>query len=138
MNLTGVAKKVAIPSNRVNGSYELDQAMACECGHAVAIPSNRVNGSYECGGGADAVYWYVSQSPLIGSMVPTREVQDRMDGPVPSQSPLIGSMVPTESTRRGDWVRYPYLVAIPSNRVNGSYSPYTITTSARGLSRNPL
>jgi len=56
--------EVAIPSNRVNVSYERPtrkevKRMRCSL---VAIPSNRVNVSYIMGKGGDKamIYWYVA------------------------------------------------------------------------------
>ena len=107
----------------------------------VAIPSNRVNASYENGGWRSCDIWE-SQSPLIGSMLPTYDGARRMALIVvvaipsnrvnasyrsqtmiktistQSQSPLIGSMLPT--LRVGPHVSG-IEVAIPSNRVNASY-----------------
>ena len=112
----------------------------------VAIPSNRVNVSYQT-----LLNWMdaplKSQSPQIGSMFPTpKEFLDCPFKRFKSQSPQIGSMFPTP---KGRWVtsynskgrnplksgqcflQFGYIghpdmvvewVAIPSNRVNVSYA----------------
>ena len=64
-------------------------------GRYVSIPSYRVNDSYDkvaCSLGSE----YQSQSPHIGSMIPTDGEEIRTKGLVPSQSPHIGSMIPTD------------------------------------------
>ena len=74
--IVGIVKKasVAIPSNRVNVSYEIIEDMGIKKPrNKVAIPSNRVNVSYLSlvQYGITQVDIGKSQSPQIGSMFPT-------------------------------------------------------------------
>ena len=81
----------------------------------VAIPSNRVNVSYVvCLTKSRLKLWKRSQSPQIGSMFPTSRFEK----------------AGIDKIAR---------VAIPSNRVNVSYSHYCYhSTTRKKISRNPL
>jgi len=94
----------------------------------VAIPSNRVNVSYYKANRLQLSNFSEdkSQSPQIGSMFLTfwmKKLQDRWEQNLKSQSPQIGSMFLTSSTDIFNKERL-RSVAIPSNRVNVSYSTH--------------
>ena len=99
---TTVVMSVAIPSNRVNVSYnETVEGFGIDKMVRVAIPSNRVNVSYA---DLDVVEEVPvegkSQSPQIGSMFLTVVLPDNRNRQVlerGSQSPQIGSMFLTWS-----------------------------------------
>ena len=72
MTIQGGRKKVAIPSDRVKDSY----------GVQLVLTKNEV---------------ILSQSPLIGSRIPTKWIKTTTELGQLSQSPLIGSRIPTQN-----------------------------------------
>ena len=64
---------VAIPSDRVKDSYKYTSLTFSSWRSLVAIPSDRVNDSYEIYEPGNYHRLSASQSPLIGSRIPTLE-----------------------------------------------------------------